>query len=237
MVTADVNHTGKSTTISLIEFFYNLDKGSITLDGVPITDMDLAWYRSQIGLVQQEPILFSTTIANNIRYGKPDATDEEVIEAAKAANAHNFIEQLADKYKTECGERGTQMSGGQKQRIAIARAVLKNPQILLLDEATSALDAESEHLVQDALEKLMKDRTSIVIARTPTYINPSSHLRSHPDRLSTIQNADTIVVINKGEVIEKGTHQELLDLDGLYANLVHRQLAHEEEAKVAVEEL
>jgi len=155
----------------------------------------LKWYRQQLALVSQEPILFATSIADNIKYGKEDATEAEIIEAAKTANAHDFIIGLTDGYKTQCGEKGLQMSGGQKQRIAIARAVLKNPQILLLDEATSALDAESESLVQEALERIMKGRTSIVIAH----------------RLSTIQKADKIVVIEKGKVVEEGNHTELIE--------------------------
>jgi len=199
---------GKSTVIALIELFYKPISGQVLLDGSDINNFNLKWYRQQIGLVSQEPILFATSIADNIRYGKASATMDEIIAAAKAANAHNFISNLPKQYDTQCGEKGLQMSGGQKQRIAIARAVLKNPQILLLDEATSALDAESESLVQDALENLMKGRTSIIIAH----------------RLSTIQNANKIAVIEKGKVIEMGKHNELLEMNGAYKNLVQKQL-------------
>jgi ABC-type multidrug transport system fused ATPase/permease subunit len=159
--------------------------------------------------VQQEVFLFGGSILENIQYGKPDASLDEIIEAAKKANAHQFIEAFPDQYKTVVGERGIQLSGGQRQRIAIARAVLKNPSILILDEATSALDAESEHLVQEALQKLMKGRTSFVIAH----------------RLSTIQNADQILVLENGKLLEKGTHQELIkNSEGRYKNLVELQL-------------
>jgi len=199
---------GKSTVIALVELFYKPLSGKVLLDGHDISNFNLKWYRKQIGLVSQEPILFATSIEDNIRYGKLDASKEQVIEAAKAANAHDFIVSLPKGYDTQCGEKGHQMSGGQKQRIAIARAVLKNPQILLLDEATSALDATSESLVQDALEKLMRGRTCIIIAH----------------RLSTIQNAHNIAVIEKGMVIEKGTHRELLDKNAAYYNLVQKQL-------------
>jgi len=200
---------GKSTVISLIELFYKPQLGQVLLDGIDINNFNLNWYRQQIALVSQEPILFATSIADNIRYGKENATLDEIIDAAKAANAHNFITSLTNGYDTQCGEKGLQMSGGQKQRIAIARAVLKNPQILLLDEATSALDTESESLVQDALEKLMKGRTSIIIAH----------------RLSTIQNADEIAVIEKGQVVEIGTHTQLIDKGHAYQNLVKRQIS------------
>jgi len=199
---------GKSTVIALIELFYKPISGQVLLDGSDINNFNLKWYRQQIALVSQEPILFATSIADNIRYGKAGATMDEIIAAAKAANAHTFISSLPKQYDTQCGEKGLQMSGGQKQRIAIARAVLKNPQILLLDEATSALDAESESLVQDALENLRKGRTSIIIAH----------------RLSTIQNANKIAVIEKGKVIEIGKHNELLEMNGAYKNLVQKQL-------------
>jgi len=200
--------SGKSTVIQLIERFYDVGSGILSIDGVEIKDFDLNWLREQIGLVSQEPILFSCSIEENIRYGKEDASDDEVVAAARAANAHDFIQSFPKGYKTLVGERGTQLSGGQKQRVAIARAVLKNPKILLLDEATSALDTESERLVQDALDKLMQHRTSIIIAH----------------RLSTIQNCDKIVVINKGNVVEQGSHDELLRLNAAYAHLVSRQM-------------
>jgi ATP-binding cassette subfamily B (MDR/TAP) protein 1 len=186
---------GKSTTVQLLERFYDPVEGDITIDGVDLKEFDLRWLRSQIGLVSQEPILFGGTVAENIRYGKNNATDEEVISAAKMANAHTFIVNDLDKgYETDVGEKGAQLSGGQKQRIAIARAILKDPKILLLDEATSALDSESEGLVQDALDKLMVGRTTIVIAH----------------RLTTIKNADVINVIAKGTLLESGTHSTLL---------------------------
>jgi len=203
---------GKSTTIALLERFYDIDGGSIEIDGKEIKDYNLRWLRSRIGLVSQEPILFNCSIKDNIKWGKQDATDEEVIEAAKSANAHNFITEFEDGYETQVGEKGGQMSGGQKQRIAIARAVLKDPAILLLDEATSALDTESEAIVQEALEKLMKNRTTLVIAH----------------RLTTVKEADKIVVIKKGISVEEGTHKELLLKQGEYWKLVVRQMTEEE---------
>jgi len=198
---------GKSTTIGLIERWYDVLGGSVCLDGVNIKELNLKWLRNQIGLVGQEPVLFSGSIADNIRYGKADATMEEIQKAAKDANAHNFITGFPDGYDTSVGEKGTQLSGGQKQRIAIARAIVKNPKILLLDEATSALDSESEKVVQAALDSVMQGRTTIVIAH----------------RLSTIRNANVIAVIEGGKVIEQGTHDELLALNGAYFSLVQRQ--------------
>jgi ATP-binding cassette subfamily B protein len=162
-----------------------------------------------VGVVAQEPLLFSTSIADNIRYGRPDATDAEVEAAAKLANAHGFISGFPDGYQTLVGERGIQLSGGQKQRVAIARAVLKAPRILVLDEATSALDAESEHLVHEALERLMKGRTTLVIAH----------------RLSTVKDADRVVVLDRGALVQVGTHASLVEEDGLYRRLVERQFA------------
>ncbi|KAL8162250.1 hypothetical protein V2J09_013739 [Rumex salicifolius] len=198
--------SGKSTVISLLQRFYDLDSGHITLDGVDIQNLQLKWLRQQMGLVSQEPVLFNDTIRANIAYGKGgNATETEVVEAAEMANAHNFISALHQGYETVVGERGTQLSGGQKQRVAIARAIVKRPKILLLDEATSALDAESERVVQDALDRIMVGRTTIVVAH----------------RLSTIKNADVIVVVKNGFIVEKGKHETLLCVkDGTYASLV-----------------
>ncbi|XP_037948708.1 ATP-dependent translocase ABCB1-like isoform X1 [Teleopsis dalmanni] len=199
---------GKSTCIQLIQRFYDPQGGSVLFNGVDLTEININWIRERIGVVGQEPILFGTSIYENIRYGKEDATREEIEEAARAANAHIFIKKLPQGYDTLVGERGAQLSGGQKQRIAIARAIVRNPEILLLDEATSALDTASEAKVQAALEKASEGRTTIIIAH----------------RLSTIRRADKIFVINKGEVVECGTHQELMDLKKHYFNLVTTQL-------------
>ncbi|XP_061946944.1 ABC transporter B family member 19 [Populus nigra] len=199
--------SGKSTVVSLIERFYDPNQGQVLLDNVDIKTLQLRWLRDQIGLVNQEPALFATTILENIRYGKPDATMDEVEAATSAANAHSFITLLPNGFNTQVGERGVQLSGGQKQRIAIARAMLKNPKILLLDEATSALDASSESIVQEALDRLMIGRTTVVVAH----------------RLSTIRNVDTIAVIQQGLVVETGTHEELIAKAGAYASLIRFQ--------------
>ncbi|CAL5023522.1 unnamed protein product [Urochloa decumbens] len=200
--------SGKSTVITLLQRFYDPSAGEVTLDGVDIQRLRLKWLRAQMGLVSQEPALFATSIRENILFGKEDATEEEVVAAAKAANAHNFILQLPQGYDTQVGERGVQMSGGQKQRIAIARAIIKSPKILLLDEATSALDTNSEHVVQEALELASMGRTTIVIAH----------------RLSTIRNADMIAVMQSGEVKELGSHDELIAKEnGMYSSLVNHQ--------------
>jgi ATP-binding cassette, subfamily B, bacterial MsbA len=198
---------GKSTLITLIPRFYDPVEGRILLDGTDIRDLELHNLRGNIGIVPQETQLFSGTIAENIRYGRPTASDEEVFEAAKAANAHEFISGFPDGYKTIVGERGVKLSGGQRQRVAIARALLKNPRILILDEATSSLDSESESLVQEALETLMQGRTTFVIAH----------------RLSTIRNADRILVLDQGRILEQGTHDDLMRKAGLYKDLHDKQ--------------
>lgn len=204
--------SGKSTIANLIPRFYDVDSGTITIDGHDIRQVTADSLREQIGLVPQETMLFSTTVMENIRYGRLDATDEEVVEAARAANAEEFIKELPEGYDTRLGERGLNLSGGQRQRLAIARAILKNPRVLILDEATSALDTESEKIVQDALDKLMVGRTSFVIAH----------------RLSTIFNADQIFVVENGHLREHGTHEELLAAGGLYSNLYNIQFRQNE---------
>jgi len=198
---------GKSTIAGLISRLYDPKKGVVRLDGRDLRDLDPKWLRRQIGVVAQEPMLFSSTIGDNIRYGRIDATDEEVEAAARAANAHEFVSRFPEGYMTRVGERGVQLSGGQKQRIAIARAVLKDPKILVLDEATSALDAESEHLVQEALDRLLEGRTTLVIAH----------------RLSTVKNADRVLVLDGGRIVQQGTHAALVAEAGLYRKLVERQ--------------
>lgn len=196
---------GKSTVVALIERFYQPQSGAIYIDGVNIQQLQLKWLRQQIGLVNQEPVLFDENIDWNIVYGKEGTvTEGEIQAAAEAANAHKFISALPDGYKTRVGERGTQLSGGQKQRVAIARSILKDPKILLLDEATSALDAESERVVQEALDRIMVNRTTIVIAH----------------RLATVRNADIIAVVKDGGIVEQGRHSELLAKGGAYAALV-----------------
>lgn len=201
--------SGKSTMAALVLNFYQPDSGQVLFDQKASDNFDLYELRYQMAVVPQDVFLFGGSILENIAYGRPDATKEEIVDAAKKANAHNFIMSFPDDYGTLVGERGVQLSGGQRQRVAIARAVLKNPKILILDEATSSLDSESEKLVQDALDELMKNRTSIVIAH----------------RLSTIKNADQIIVVDQGEIIEKGTHQDLLTKDnGLYRKLNQLQI-------------
>ncbi|TXI84845.1 MAG: ABC transporter ATP-binding protein [Crocinitomicaceae bacterium] len=199
--------SGKSTLGDLLPRFYDVNDGTIYFDNIPITECSILDLRNHIGIVSQESILFNTSVRENIAFGMPNATLVEVENAARIANAHDFIMNLDSGYETNIGERGNKLSGGQKQRISIARAVLKNPNILILDEATSALDTESEKLVQDALDKLMKDRTSIIIAH----------------RLSTIRNADEIILLSKGEIKERGTHDELIQLKGMYYNLCSLQ--------------
>ncbi len=198
---------GKSTIAGLLARMYDPQRGRVLLDGKALGALDPEWLRRQIGTVAQEPMLFATSISDNIRYGRMDATDAEVEAAARAANAHEFISRFPEGYRTLVGERGVQLSGGQKQRVAIARAVLKDPRLLVLDEATSALDAESEHLVQEALERLMKGRTTLIIAH----------------RLSTVIGADRVVVLEGGRVVQSGNHAALMGQDGLYRRLVERQ--------------
>ena len=198
---------GKSTLVSLLPRFYPLTDGRIELDGVNVADYDLAVLRSQIAVVPQETVLFSGTIEENIRLGAPDASDAELIEACKSANAHDFIEHLPEGYQSQVGERGAQLSGGQRQRIALARAILRDPRILILDEATSALDSESERLIQEALDRFRLNRTTLIIAH----------------RLSTVQSADRIAVMSEGKLAEIGTHDELIVTDGIYKRLYEQQ--------------
>ena len=199
--------SGKSTLVDLIPRFWDVAHGQVKVEGNSVESYRVADLRSVMGIVNQEPILFNDTIFNNIAFGVPDATLEEVKEAAKIANAYEFIMDTEEGFNTMAGDRGSRLSGGQRQRISIARAVLKNPPILILDEATSALDTESERLVQEALERLMKDRTTIVVAH----------------RLSTIMNADLICVLQEGKIVERGTHQELISQNGVYKHLVEMQ--------------
>ncbi len=199
--------SGKSTIANLLTRFYDVNEGDISIDGISIREISRKSLRDLLGLVTQDSILFNDSVENNIGMGKEGASREEITEAAKIANAHDFIMELSQGYHTNIGDGGNKLSGGQKQRISIARAVLKNPPIMILDEATSALDTESERLVQDALEKMMRNRTSVVIAH----------------RLSTIQNAHTIIVLQKGVIVEKGSHEELMGLNGAYRKLVEMQ--------------
>ena len=198
---------GKSTMADLVPRFYDVTEGSVMVDGHDVRDLDQHSLISLLGIVTQETILFNDSVYNNITFGMADVKPEDVYEAAKVANAHDFIVEMPDGYQTNIGDRGSKLSGGQRQRIAIARAVLKNPPILILDEATSALDTESERLVQDALTNLMKNRTSLVIAH----------------RLSTIKAADEIIVIQDGKIEERGSHDSLLEMGGLYSHLYHLQ--------------
>ncbi|KAJ0495745.1 putative ABC-type xenobiotic transporter [Helianthus annuus] len=200
---------GKSTVIALIQRFYDADRGTVKVDRVDIRMLNIEWYRKHMALVSQEPVLYSGTIRDNIMFGKMDASEQELIEAAKAANAHTFISSLKDGYDTECGERGVQLSGGQKQRISIARAIIRNPTILLLDEATSALDVQSEHVVQEALDQIMVGRTTVVVAH----------------RLNTIRNLDSIAFVSEGKVVEQGTFNQLKNKKGAFFELANIQKA------------
>jgi ATP-binding cassette subfamily B protein len=205
--------SGKSTIINLIPRFYAPTAGRILVDGVDIEQITRASLRSHIGIVLQDPFLFSTTVAENIAYGRPDAAPEAIVSAAKAARAHDFITGFPDQYKTLVGERGVTLSGGQKQRVAIARALLCDPRILILDDSTSSVDTETEHLIQQALTELMKGRTTFVIAQ----------------RLLTLKNADCILVLDHGQIVERGTHRELLDRGGLYREIYDLQLKDQDE--------
>ena len=199
---------GKTTLCSLIPRFYEVSKGEILIDGKNIRDLSLRSLRRNIGIVQQDVYLFAGTVSDNIRYGKLDASEEEIIAAAKKANAHDFIMALPNGYATDIGQRGVKLSGGQKQRLSVARVFLKDPPIIIFDEATSSLDNESEKAVQDSLEKLVLNRTTLVIAH----------------RLSTVRNAQRIIVLTDNGIDEQGTHEELIALNGTYANLYNMQL-------------
>ncbi len=205
--------SGKTTLVNLIPRFYDVTSGSIKIDGIDTREYDMYTLRKNIGIVPQETFLFSGSVRDTIIYGKRDASDEEIEKALKMANAYSFVMELPQGLNTEVGERGVLLSGGQKQRLAIARAILENPPIMILDEATSALDTESERLVQDALDKLMTNRTTFVIAH----------------RLSTILHADKIVVMENGEIMEVGTHDELLNKKGIYTKLYETQFGKLEE--------
>jgi subfamily B ATP-binding cassette protein MsbA len=203
---------GKTTLVSLLPRFWDITRGQVRLDGHDIRTLRLADLRGAIGVVPQEPALFSGTIRENIAYARPGATDAEIVEAAKAAHAHEFVERLPQGYETLVGERGVKLSGGQRQRVAIARAILKDPAVLILDEATSNLDTESERLIEDALSRLLVGRTTLIIAH----------------RLSTVRRADRLVVVDRGRIVEEGTHAQLLALGGLYARLYQRQFREDE---------
>ncbi|CAL4961640.1 unnamed protein product [Urochloa decumbens] len=198
---------GKSTIIGLIQRFYDVDRGAVRIDGMDVREMNILWFRGFTALVSQEPAMFSGSVRDNIAFGKPEADEDEIVEAAKAANAHEFISSLKDGYDTDCGEHGIQLSGGQKQRIAIARAIIRNPAILLLDEATSALDAQSEQVVQEALDRIMSGRTTIVVAH----------------RLNTIKNVDSIAFLGEGKVVERGSYPQLMNKKGAFYNLAALQ--------------
>jgi ATP-binding cassette subfamily B protein len=211
--------SGKSTVINLLPRFYDPTEGRVLIDGVDIRDVTIHSLRRQIGMVLQNPFLFSATIEENIAYGRQDATHEEIVAAAAAANAHDFIMHFPEGYETMVGERGVTLSGGQRQRIAIARALLRDPEILILDDSTSSVDTETEHLIQQALEKLMAGRTSFVIAQ----------------RLLTLKNADLILVLDHGRIIERGTHETLLKQGGLYREIYDLQLRDQEEFRKATQ--
>lgn len=211
--------SGKTTVINLIPRFFDVTNGRILIDGQDIRDVDIRSLRSQIGFVLQESLLFSATIAENIAYGHPDSTEEEILLASRAANAHEFIKELPEGYATVIGERGITLSGGQRQRVAIARALLIDPRILILDDSTSSVDTHTEVLIQLALRKLMQDRTTFVIAQ----------------RLSSVMTADQIIVLDEGHIVERGTHEELLQLDGYYREIYDLQLADQERTRAAID--
>lgn len=206
---------GKSTLVSLITRFYDVTEGRVTIDGVDVRDLDLNCLRHNIGVVLQQSLLFSASVRENIAYGNSDATEEEIIAAAKAANAHDFIEEFPDGYDTLIGERGVTLSGGQRQRVAIARALLINPRILILDDSTSSVDTKTEHEIQQALSRLMKGRTTFIIAQ----------------RLNSVQGADQILVLRNGSIVERGQHDELLEMDGHYAEVYRLQLADQDRVR------
>jgi ATP-binding cassette subfamily B protein len=213
--------SGKTSLVNLIPRFYDVTEGSVSVDGVDVREMDLVMLRKQIGIVLQTSLLFSDTIKANIAYGRPNASMEEVIAAAKAAQAHEFIEGFTNGYDTIVGERGVTLSGGQRQRVAIARALLMNPRILILDDSTSSIDTQTEKLIQAALDTLMEGRTTFVIAH----------------RLSTVRRADMILVMDRGQIVERGTHEELLTRGGLYKEIHDLQLVDHARFSEEMEEL
>jgi subfamily B ATP-binding cassette protein MsbA len=209
---------GKTTLVSLLPRFWDVDLGRVLLDGIDIRSLRLADLRGAIGIVPQEPALFSGSIRENIAYARPGASAEDIEAAARAAHAHEFVERLPQGYDTLVGERGVKLSGGQRQRVAIARAILKDPAVLILDEATSNLDTESERLIEDAMTRLLAGRTTLIIAH----------------RLSTVRRADRLVVLDRGRIVEEGTHAQLLDRSGLYARLYERQFRDQREHELAL---